>query len=82
MKDYHIREMAKLVVGIKSQEVIEERLRDYWNDKVAVTWHAENVKRQAENMGIELTDQQVRNILDSMIDDHDACIGINWEVKD
>ena len=45
-------------------------------------WHIEDVLGQAENMGIELTNEQAAEVLGIVADCHDANIGINWEVID
>lgn len=46
----------------------------------AVIWHVDDVKGQDENN--VLTDEDAAEILAIMDRQHDACIGINWEVID
>ena len=43
-------------------------------------WHIEDIMSQAEDMGIELTMEDVERVMYLIARTHDACIGINWEV--
>ena len=47
---------------------------------IEIRWSTEDVLMQADNMNIELTEEQADDILDNMLHHHDACVGINWEV--
>ncbi len=44
------------------------------------SWCADDVKNQAEDDGVEITDDQVKEVLVSMQSSHDASIGISWDV--
>lgn len=43
-------------------------------------WFIEDIRQQAQDEGIEITDVQCVEILDRINRWHDATIGINWEV--
>lgn len=43
-------------------------------------WGIEDIFCQAENDGIKLTKKQAINVMDSIVENFDANIGINWEV--
>lgn len=43
-------------------------------------WHTEDVMQVAEQMGIEITEEDAEWVLGDLADNFDANIGINWEV--
>jgi len=47
---------------------------------IEIKWSTEDILAQAENLDIELTEDQADEILESLEDNHDANIGINWDV--
>jgi hypothetical protein len=47
---------------------------------IEIKWCTEDVLMQAENLDIKLTEDQADEILESLGDNHDATIGINWDV--
>jgi hypothetical protein len=47
---------------------------------IEIRWSTEDVIWQADNMDIELTEEQADAILDNVEHYHDASIGINWDV--
>jgi hypothetical protein len=47
---------------------------------IEIRWSTEDVLMQADNMNIDLTEEQADVILDNIEHHHDACVGINWEV--
>ena len=48
--------------------------------QISITWTDADVIHQAEDIGETLTEQEVSDILELMEKDHDATIGINWDV--
>lgn len=48
--------------------------------QISITWTDADVIQQAEVMGETLTEQEVSDVLELMEKDHDATIGINWDV--
>ena len=82
MYDHHIRDMAKLAAG-KSVEEAEKSLKEYWRERIAISWCVEDViSRAKEDRDIELTKDQALDILSLLESKHDCNIGINWEVMD
>jgi hypothetical protein len=48
---------------------------------INITWSTEDVLEQAKtHHGITLTEAQADEIVGMLLDKHDACIGINWDV--
>ena len=50
------------------------------NYTIQITWCVEDVLHQAEEEGIALTLEQCKEVLDHVDKNHDATIGINWDV--
>lgn len=51
-------------------------MTDILPDSIDISWHIEDVKEVAS----DLTDDECRQVLQLAKNDHDATIGINWEV--
>lgn len=49
-------------------------------DKIDITWTTDDVLAQANEDGVELTQEEAREILADLRRRHDASIGINWQV--
>ena len=49
---------------------------------ISITWHIDDVLSQAKEKGINITEQQAIEILQNIKRNHDASIGINWDVID
>lgn len=47
---------------------------------ISITWHIDDVLTQAENDGVNLTEKDAKTILKQIQKNHDANIGINWDV--
>lgn len=50
------------------------------SDTINISWHIDDVKQQARDDGKTIYDEDAREILNLMDKNHDANIGINWEV--
>jgi hypothetical protein len=81
MYDHHIRDMATLVVG-KSQEDAYKALKEYWRERIAVSWSVDDVIGRAEDRDISITEEQALDVLNSLEHNHDCNEGINWLVID
>lgn len=59
-----------------------EAIKDAKGKTIAVkfTWGTDDVLQTAKQHGIRLTDNQVSEVLDRMLEYHDANIGMSWEV--
>lgn len=49
-------------------------------DAVTFSWHIEDVKQQAAEDDVTITDEQCYEVLNRLVKYHDANVGINWEV--
>lgn len=83
MYSYLIREMVTKLQekGCLNQDplVVEQVLQDYWRDKIAITWHVEDVLAQAQQLEKELSQDEAREILQRLLHKHDATLGITWQ---
>jgi len=61
---------------------LEDVLREYWQDMIADVWDVTDVEAQAIETGVELTNEQCREVLQHMLNKFDANVGINWTVID
>lgn len=45
--------------------------------EIRIIWHIDDVRRASDD---RLNDDECRDVLQYLLDEHDASIGINWEV--
>ena len=50
--------------------------------QIHITWCTEDVLHEAEELGVELTEDEANDVLIRMEEKHDAIIGISWDVMD
>lgn len=84
MHDHHIEEIIDVVAEAvnltkKDRTNITTLLNKKFEDQIAVFWMLDDVKQQAGDMEIEITDDQARDVLSLLLHKHDAGIGINWD---
>ena len=48
-------------------------------DEICIAWHIEDVHEAAKNIGVSLTNDQAREVLQRVKNNHDASIGVNWD---
>ncbi len=80
MRQHQIEDQATVLserLGVEAQAVAAI-LKEYWKDQIAYVWDIEDVQAQRPS----LTDEQAREVLDRLMDTHDANYGINWEIID
>ena len=98
MYEHHIDEMVEAVmcslgyfppvnedekaVQEEEREKIREGLESCWVDKIAVSWSVEDVGSMAKEMGFKLTEKEKLDILNGILHDFDAGVGINWTIID
>jgi hypothetical protein len=66
---------------------VREELREYWDDKIAVVWAASDVidyyeSIREEDSLLDMTDERACEILDSLLENHDANHGVSWDQID
>ena len=49
---------------------------------ISITWDMTDVIEQAKSRDITITEDQACDILEMMLNEHDANVGINWETID
>jgi len=69
---------------MKLKDFIGELQNRYLPDTeiVPVFWQADDATARAEDRGMTLTDEEAGQIVSALGDNHDASIGINWDVID
>ena len=69
---------------MRMEEFIKELQERYEPETeiVAVFWQKEDVIWRAEDRGLSLSDEKAGQIVEALESNHDACIGINWDVID
>lgn len=61
-------------------ESILDQLANNTKKRIAIIWGEDDVRGVAEDQGVDLTDDQVHHLLARLEKDHDAEIGITWDV--
>ena len=54
---------------------IHRALQKYWADKAAIVWTIDDVMDTCTG----LTRAEAMNVLETVVDDHDAALGVNWQ---
>lgn len=85
MHNHHIEEMVDAVVESfinkgMLRKTVTSVLKDYWDDKIALVWDTDDVKTIAKENGRRLNKEQAKEVLASVLDNHDAAVGVNWDV--
>ena len=81
MHAYMLEEMADAIsqkLHMKNNDVLRI-LHQYWNDKIALTWHVQDMLNAALNVGKPITQADAGALLYSMFEDHDPDVGISWQ---
>jgi len=89
MYEHHIIDMIEVLTenGViadseKTKERAKEALDRYWTDRIAIVWHFSDIIDRAEEIGEDITENQALNVLEWLLQEHDANDGINWDVID
>jgi hypothetical protein len=89
MYSHQIKEMVKalreagIVQGTRVVDTAaEEVLTKYWQDKIALTWTADDVIERAGSMDVSLTEDEANDILGRAFHRYDCSIGITWDTFD
>jgi chromosomal replication initiation ATPase DnaA len=61
------------------EQFIDILLEDAKDNTISIVWSIEDVTEQARKDGKEITEDQAREILQMMKDNHDCNFGITWE---
>lgn len=88
MRAFHILRMVEQLTNDKLITLHEyhaaiQSLSTAWSGIIAVSWFASDVvDRALEIYDVVLTDDEAQAILDNVLQQHDASIGVNWDVID
>ena len=64
------------------EELIKELQERYppETELVAVFWQKEDILWRAEDRELRISDEEAGQVVEALEGQHDACIGINWDV--
>jgi len=62
------------------RKTVRKALQDYWDDKIALVWNTKDVIDVAIKNGRLINEEQAKEVLGSVLDNHDANVGVNWDV--
>lgn len=84
MYDHTIKEMVQHLLkdGLISRDQEEQAvssLREYWSDKIALVWTAEDVIEVGQNRDIKVTPGKATEILTDLFENHDPECGLSWD---
>lgn len=82
MYEHHIDDMLEALAKkslITDRSEAKKALQEYWEDKIAITWNAEDVIGYAKIHKKVVTEEQARDILQTMLQKHDCEYGITWD---
>lgn len=63
----------------RATERARKALREYWTDRIALTWSVDDVQTVLEELGITKTDASCREILQRVLRRADADVGVSWD---
>jgi hypothetical protein len=49
---------------------------------IAICWGVEDVQRQATIRGLKLSKKECQQVLERVLDTHDATLGVSWDTLD
>lgn len=82
MYEHHLRDMVKLLTKkkvIKAEQEAEAVLSKYWEDKIALTWCAQDVIDYAKGYKKRVSKKRAIEILQSILRHHDCEYGVTWD---
>lgn len=57
-------------------QLLPTKIMEY---QITIIWNQDDVRHQASQMGVTLTDEQIIAVLDHVEHNHDANFGISWD---
>ena len=80
MHEHHIADMVrKLRPVLTNPEKARAILQRYWRMRMALVWEVEDVHRAANERKRVLTNIEAVAVLQTLLDQHNAQLGIKWE---
>ena len=84
MYHHHLQNMADnliekgLIHPVKKDDAIEAMGLE-WKDQQAISWCIGDIHAVAKSAGLEISNYQAREILETIVYKHDASLGICWD---
>ena len=79
MHNFIIEQMVRrLSPVLKDQAKAEVILKRFWRTRMALVWVVEDVHRAANERELALTNDEAINVLQTLLDQHNAQLGLRW----
>jgi len=79
MHKHHLTDMVRrLGPVLKDKARAYQILTKYWRNKMALVWEVEDVHRAANELELALTNQDAIDVLQTLLELHNAQYGIKW----
>jgi hypothetical protein len=80
MHNHHIEDMVRRLGPVLTDKAKANKiLTRYWGDKIALVWQVEDVHRAANEKEVALTNDEAIQILQTLLQQHNAQLGLKWE---
>ena len=80
MDEHHLDDMVRrLKPVLKDQAKSKVILKRYWRTRMALVWMMEDVHRAANEREVALTNSEAIDVLQTLLNQHNAQYGIKWE---
>ena len=80
MDEHHLDDMVRrLKPVLKDQSKAKVILKRYWHTRMALVWMMEDVHRAANEREVALTNSEAIDVLQTLLNQHNAQYGIKWE---
>ena len=81
MSDRIFEQIQKKTETISKENILNV-IKDYWKDKIAITWQLFDIDTVLWDLDHDqdfLTDEEKVSVLSNVFDKHDAEYGVSWE---
>ena len=79
MHKHHLADMVRrLGPVLKDKARAYQILTKYWRNKMALVWEVKDVHRAANELELALTNQDAIDVLQTLLELHNAQYGIKW----
>ena len=80
MHEHHLNEMLqRLKPVLKDPFKAKVILKRYWRTRMALVWMIDDVHRAANERDVALTNGEAIDVLQTLLNQHNAQYGIKWE---
>jgi len=73
--------LASLGLGEEKRKIVHAAIASHWKGKIAIVWCTDDVFMAIKELGrfSRITEEDAENILASVLDKHDASVGVSWD---